>query len=257
MKNLVFCVPSYKRPEPIKTLELFPTAQVYVAKEEKESYIKANPQADIREVPDGVQGNLCRVRNYILDQNKDSAVVILDDDISAILHMEVEGNIKCWKPVASEKLPSLFCKFADLVEEWGFDYFGLQCNSDSMVSRNITPFSTVSYIGGPVQGFLERNTCRYDENLPLKEDYDMTLQQCNKRRGCLRFNMYCYHAKQSVQAGGCASYRTILREKEQFEMLQKKWGSKIVKSDSSNKGRSSKEKIIDYNPIIHIPIKGV
>lgn len=257
MKNLVFCIPSYKRPEYVKTLNLFPTAKIYVAESQVEEYEKNNPKENIEIVPDSVQGNLCRVRNFILGVNKDSAVVILDDDISAIKHMKVVGNIKKWEEVDREKLVGIFCRMADLTEEWGFKYFGLQCNADSMVSRNITPFSTVSYIGGPVQCFLEGNECRYDENLPLKEDYDMTLQQCNKYRGCLRFNMYCYMAKQSEQVGGCASYRTIMAEKEQFERFQKKWGTAIVKKDSSNKGRSNKMKVIDYNPIIHIPIKGV
>lgn len=47
-------------------------------------------------------------------------------------------------------------------------------------------------------------------------------------------------------------------EREQFELLQKKWGSNIVRLDTSNKGRSRKNrKYIDYNPIIKIPIKGI
>lgn len=40
-------------------------------------------------------------------------------------------------------------------------------------------------------------------------------------------------------------------------MLQKKWGSGIVKVDDTNKGRSEKRKLADYNPIIHVPIGGV
>lgn len=257
MKKLEFCIPSYKRPEKIQTLELFPDAVVFVAESEEEEYKKNNPSARIKTVPDKVQGNLCRIRNYILDVMAGNAIVILDDDISAIKHLTVRGERKTWEKVENEKLPGIFCQFAEITEEWGFDYFGLQCNSDIMVSRLITPFSTVSYIGGPVQGILPTNKCRYDERLYLKEDYDMTLQQCNVKRGCLRFNLYCYNAKQSKQKGGCASYRSIEEEKRQLELLRQKWGGKIVKIDNSNKGRSAKEKVIDYNPIIHIPIKGV
>lgn len=42
-------------------------------------------------------------------------------------------------------------------------------------------------------------------------------------------------------------------------MLQKKWGSKIVKFDTSDRSHSStkSKKIIDYNPVIKAPIKGV
>jgi hypothetical protein len=51
--------------------------------------------------------------------------------------------------------------------------------------------------------------------------------------------------------------RNRQREREQFELLQKKWGNNIVKEDASNKGRSKKVKKFDYNPIIKVPIKGI
>jgi hypothetical protein len=60
-----------------------------------------------------------------------------------------------------------------------------------------------------------------------------------------------------VNEGGCASYRNREREKQQIEALRQKWGSDIVKMDTTNKGRSKKKKLEDYNPIIHIPIKGI
>ena len=57
--------------------------------------------------------------------------------------------------------------------------------------------------------------------------------------------------KQAKQAGGCATYRTNEKEKEQFLLLQRKWGGKIVKKDKGSR------RSFDFNPIIHIPIKGV
>lgn len=134
---------------------------------------------------------------------------------------------------------------------------GGNCNMDKLSYREYTPFSFSSYIGGPFQAFIKGNECFYDERLPLKEDYDMTLQQCNKYRGCLRLNFLTYDVKQSEQAGGCATYRNYLKEKEQFELLQAKWGSEIVKEDKSNKGKTKKKKMFDYNPIIKIPINGI
>lgn len=96
------------------------------------------------------------------------------------------------------------------------------------------------------------------ERLRIKEDYDMTLQNCNKYRGCLRVNSYFYDCKQSKQAGGCATYRNYQRETEQLELLQKKWGKSIVKIDNVvNQNAKRAKKNIDYNPIIRIPIKGV
>ena len=128
---------------------------------------------------------------------------------------------------------------------------------DEMAYRHASPFSTVSPVLGPFQCFMKGNRCFYDETLPLKEDYDMTLQQLNLERVILRVNAYHYVCKQSVNEGGCASYRNREREKQQIEALCQKWGSDIVKLDTTNKGHSKKKKLDDYNTIIHIPIKGI
>jgi hypothetical protein len=103
-------------------------------------------------------------------------------------------------------------------------FWWINVNSDKKCYREYSPFSMVAYIWWPFQCFLKDGGLRYDENLPLKEDYDMTLQQCNKYRRVLRVNAYHYFCKQSEQSGGCATYRNIEREIQQFEALQKKMG---------------------------------
>lgn len=61
------CCPSYKRPK-VETLEYLPFCKVYVDGKEFDEYKKQNPGATIIKCKDGVQGNLCRVRNYIIDE---------------------------------------------------------------------------------------------------------------------------------------------------------------------------------------------
>lgn len=148
-------------------------------------------------------------------------------------------------------------KYSLMAMELGAKFWGINCNQDRMAYRHCTPFSTIAYIGGPFQCFIKGNRCRYDEKLPLKEDYDMTLQQLNRERVVLRVNSYHYICKQSVNTGGCAAYRNRDFEHEQILAFQKKWGSKIVRIDDTNKGRSDKRKQADYNPIIRVPIGGV
>ena len=211
-KEIIVACPSYKRYK-VETLSYIPFCKVYVAPEEYEAYLDFNPKhtENIVKCPKGVQGNLCRVRNYILDT-------------------EFEHG-------ADELLDFLY-RYSLLCHDWGFKFWGLNCNSDTMSYRQYSPFSTTSYIGGPFQCFLKGNELRYDERLPLKEDYDMTLQNMNLYRGALRLNKYHYVCRQSEQKGGCAMYRNMEREKEQFELLRKKWGSNIVRLDTSNKGRT-------------------
>lgn len=254
--------PSYKRPK-VKTLEYITSCKVWVAEREYEDYIKENPgfENNIISVPNEVQGNVCRIRNYILDQElpKNDAVLLIDDDLYSVKRFEPSGTYGYNEILLSEQeLYEMLEKYSIMCDDFGFLHWGVMCNKDALSYRQTTPFSTVAYIGSPFSVFLHGNDLRYDERLPLKEDYDMTLQQCNKYRGCLRVNKYHYDCKQSEQVGGCATYRNFEREKSQLEMLQKKWGDHIVKIDKQLNHNAKREKVnIDYNPIIHIPIKGV
>ena len=260
--NITVNIPSYKRPK-VETLNYLPFCKVWVDHKEYDDYCRANPNATIISCPEGVQGNLCRIRNWILDREFEAGVdcvIILDDDLKAIGHWTEGANHYGYvdEILKAEDFHEWAEKYATLCEEWGFKQWGLNCNCDPQAYRHYTPFGTVQYLGGPFQAFLN-NPLRYDETLPLKEDYDMTIQQCNKYRGVLRLNAWHYYAKQSVQSGGCASYRNEERERQQFEALQKKWGSDIVKRDGADKSHKAKKekRREDYNPIIKIPIKGV
>lgn len=244
--NIAICCPSYKRPK-VKTLNYIPWCRVYVDGSEYDDYVKENEGANIIRCKDGIQGNLCRVRNYILDvefENGADVVCIIDDDMEGMyLWVCNEDNHTMKKEkILTDGIETIIEKYSLVCQELGFKFWGGNCNQDALSYKPCIPFAFSGYIGGPLQVFLRGNECRYDERLPLKEDYDMALQNCNKYRGCLRVNSLTYNVKQSEQAGGCASYRNIQREKEQFELLQKKWGGKIVREDKSNKGQTKNKK---------------
>lgn len=250
-------IPSYKRPK-VKTLEYLPFAKVWVCETEFDAYKKANPEAEIVSCQKGIQGNVCRIRNHIMRtefQNGYDVVCIVDDDMSGIFYWEQKKQKKLQ---AEEFLPFLE-KYSIMADDIGAKMWGVNINKDKQVYIEYTPFATKSYLGGPFQVFLKGNECFYDERLPLKEDYDMTLQQLNKYRVVLRVNKFFYSVKQSEQSGGCATYRNLEKEQQQLDLLIKKWGSKIVRVDKTDRSHNLKKKKvkIDYNPIIRVPIKGV
>ncbi len=261
MKISINC-PSYKRPH-IETFDYIPSCKAWVAENEFDSYIKENEgfEKNIICVPNEVQGNVCRIRNYILrhELEKNDVVLLIDDDLRAIGRFEPVGVYGYNDIILTEKeLYEMLEHYSVLCDDFGFKHWGIMCNRDALSYRQTTPFSTVSYIGSPFSVFLKGNDLFYDERLPLKEDYDMTIQQCNKYRGVLRVNKYHYDCKQSKQKGGCATYRNYIREEQQLKLLQKKWGNSIVKIDNVlNHNAKREKKNIDYNPIIHIPIGGV
>ena len=238
-----YFAPSYKRPKGTTTQGNYPFVKYVVAEFEAEDYLKEGLDCWI--VPDSAQGNLCRVRNYILDNADTDKIVMVDDDMTGLARWENQ------KP--NRLNPGEFQEFCEMgfqvADDLKIKYWGVNLLSDKGAYREYTPFSFKSYIGGPFQAFNSLDL-RYDEKLPLKEDYDLSLQVLNKYRKTLRFNAYHYLVKQHTNVGGCADYRTIQYEKEQMAALVRKWGSKIVKQDFSAKG-------YDINPIIKVPIGGV
>lgn len=234
--NISINAPSYKRPDDVRTLSYLPMCRVWVDCKEYDAYKENYPEADIISCPDGVQGNLCRIRNYILKQEFErgmDVVLIIDDDFTCLRRFEFDG-MDGWgydtHIITKDEIISFIEKYSILADEFGAKFWGVNCNCDPMAYRHNTPFSTRSYIGGPFQCFLKGNRCWYDESLPLKEDYDMTLQQLNMERVVLRVNAYHYLCKQSEQKGGCATYRNRQREEEQLDALRRKWGGQLLRS---------------------------
>lgn len=240
--------PTYKRSDKCTTHKYL-SEVVYVVREaEAEDYKDVHDKLWI--VPNEAQGNLCRIRNYILDNCGEENVLLLDDDIKSFNVWN--GNKQ--RKLEEEDVYEMIQRGFQLAEDLDVVFWGLNCLSDKGSYREYTPFGTRSYIGGPFQAH-RNNDLRYDEKIYLKEDYDMTLQVLNKYRKNLRLNMYSYTCAQANLEGGCADYRTVKRDLEHNDLLQKKWGSKIVTFDKSNK--SGKNKSFDINPIIKVPIKGV
>ena len=245
--KIVFYAPSYKRPEKSITQKLYPFVKLVVKESEAEEYIQNGNE--VVKCPDNIQRNLCRVINWILDNLFLDAdcLILLDDDCRGIGRWQDQTYYK----FNSEELFESCEIWAKLCSDFGFKFWGLNCVVDKGAYREYTPFGTLQYIGGPFQAFLKDNYIRYDEDLPLKEDYDITLQNILEFGGALRINFASYDVKQAEQEGGCATYRNLDYEREQFYSLQKKWGKDIITRDKGSK------KSFDFNPILKIPTKGV
>ena len=247
----IYC-PSYKRADTCFTHVGLPQVTYVVHEDEADAYLKNHDK--VIGVSSENQGSYPKACNYILRNNRDKRIVIMDDDVSGIFRFV---NRKP-KKLNCEQVDDFIYKASNLVEEFGAKYWGVNIIQDKQAYVEYTPFSTVSYCGGPFQGFVY-NDLLFDEEMLLKEDYDMTLQQLNKYRKVFRFNMYHYVSKQSNNVGGCATYRNFEEESYRLSRLQKKWGSHIVQVDVNNRSHNlkKKKKKFDYNPIIRPPIKGV
>ena len=253
--------PSYRRPQGVTTTGLIPDVRLWICEADEEEYRKHNPKADLVVVPDSVQGNVCRIRNRILDQSYEEgvdAVCIVDDDMTSLAYFQRRLRRK----LRTAQIMPWLERYSILAEEWGARMWGVNVNQDKQCYREYTPFSTLSFIGSPFTVHVH-SPLRYDESLPLKEDYDMTLQHLNEYRIALRLNKFHYVVKQGLsgsgQTGGCATYRNLEREEAQFRLLQAKWGKKLVREDKNDRSHSTTKRkgAQDFNPVLRVPIQGV
>ena len=252
--------PSYKRPGGVDLLKYLPWCRIWVCETEAEDYQRANPGAEVVAVPVGVQGNLCRIRNYILDREFErgmDAVCLMDDDIRRIEYFEQGRRNR----LPADDILDWLVRYSVLARELGARLWGVNVNRDGQSYKAFAPFSMLTYIGGPFSVHLP-NPIRYDERLALKEDYDLTLQHLNRFRRVLRLNKFYYIVKQGAsgtgQVGGCAGFRNVQREMELMKLLQKKWGTRIVRTDNNERNHSSrKRRRFDINPVMKVPIRGI
>lgn len=240
--------PSYKRADVCKTHKYIPSVTYVVRESEAEDYKGVHDKLWI--VPDSAQGNVARIRNYMLENAPEDNIVFMDDDIKHFGRFNGNELTK----LDNEGVLNMIQEGMQLAKELGTCYWGINLLQDKGAYREYTPFGTKQMVLGPFCGHM-KNPFRYDEKIYLKEDYDMSLQVLNKYRKTLRMNMYHYVCDQATLRGGCADARSVSREMEHIFLLQKKWGNDIVKLDNSNK--SNKNKTFDINPIIKVPIKGV
>lgn len=251
MSEITIASPSWKRADTCSSHQYLPELRYVVCASQAEGY-RANG-LPVWECPDSAQGNVSRVRNWILDNSPTKNTLILDDDFYYLGRWNGNGHAKMSTDDAMEFIEQGF----SLADQFGVKFWGVNIIQDKGAYREYTPFALNSVVLGPFGGFIDPD-CRYDEGLPLKEDYDMSLQMLNKHRKILRVNFAHYVCKQHTNKGGCADYRTVEFEQDQFEALRRKWGGKIVRRDSGNsKTNRKKQAAYDINPIIRIPIGGV
>lgn len=253
----VINVPTLMRAGNMETWRIFPGADYWIHEGEIEDYKREHKGIKVRPIPDKLRGNVARVRNYILDnqKNKKDACLMLDDDM---IKFGFFYNKKPNYIEDSYAFSRILEKYNTMALDLGVNLWGVNCNQDKQSYREYTPFSMLSYISASFSVFMPGNDLRYDERFSLKEDYDMTIQQLLKFRKVLRVNNFFYVKRSAEQKGGCALYRNIAKENNQIKMLQKKWGVKIVRVDKQDRSHNtSKKKTFDINPIIRVPIKGV
>lgn len=238
---------SYKRAGDISSDRVFKNAKIVIPESQFKEYDQYEYKngCELLPIPDEADGNIARKRNYILDNFQsmcDGNMAIVDDDYDYIAMMEQGNQYK----LTTDQVEAMLINGFQMCKDLGTVMWGLNVQTDPRFYNEFAPFTMLSVCLGPFQAFCN-NPLRYDEDLYLKEDYDMSLQVLQKYHKILRFGKYSYQVNHFNKTGGVVSYRTKGKEIEQLKRLEQKWGSKVVKYDVSK----------DVDPIVKVPLKGI
>ena len=96
------------------------------------------------------------------------------------------------------------------------------------------PISFNGSINGSVLGILN-NGSKFDENFPVKEDFEFILRNYYKNGGFLKFNFFYWRTKHWANKGGCVDYRTNEMEEEAIKKLSRSYQKNIKTGKNKNK----------------------
>lgn len=237
-----YLIPTYRKSE-IKTAELLKDLD-YLLFTDKQDFDILDKKYNCFLLPDGVQGNISRVRNFILNYARDkkiSSFVMCDDDISILYKYdaEIKSRRREINPIIFDNILNCFdnlfienekCIGWTISEtEQPRDYKGkIDCNNACFMSGTFSIY------------FTDRINFEFDENLSLKEDYDFTLQALTSGKIIYRFKGLCYKPERATlnikNFGGCSTYRTKEKELQQIKLMEQKWKGLIKFKDGDING---------------------
>lgn len=257
--NIKYVCPSYKRADECLVLNFLKKIKVYVTPEEYGDYCKYNKGCEDRIIacPEGIQGNgKSKCLNWLLDTQWDDntdAIIMIDDDVSGIYkHIKNEKD----ELISEEEFYELVESWVILGKEWKCGIFALSPSTDPLVYDEFCPFRVHGYCDGQVTGWLWKNELRYDEELTIKEDVDFALKNWQKYKKCLRIEKYYPKSKAFTNKGGCNEFRSKEEEKRQFKIMQKKWGSEIIRPNRPTGRKNSKIKSFGGAIKLNLPLEG-
>jgi TET-associated glycosyltransferase-like protein len=177
-----------------------------------------------------VGGPLCHARNLAVSDAMDCGLpcVQLSDDLQSTILLTRHGD------GFTSRIPT----FADVVatlsaacDETGARLAGV-APTDNQYWVPPRPISTACFLVGDCL-YIRPNTCRFDEALPLKEDYDYTAQHLSTYGVIARCEWILMTFAHRSNKGGAVYSRNADTEAQAIAYLQAKWGDQVIKPHPS------------------------
>ena len=232
---MLIAIPSKGRPQILNSSEIFKEIDnciMFVPENEKRDYCNYQPVKVIG-VPNKFSG-ITKTRNWILDYANGDDVVFIDDDVKfAGITLNIGYHKKTIRKNDGNFWINEFNKIFSVCYGINAKIWGLKTESSSKSNYTYFPFRTASYITASCMGILGDTGLRFDENFPVKEDYEICLR-CLKEDGLILSAQYIvWENDHWYKDGGCKTYRTGQMELDCIKRLQEMYPGMVrVKQES-------------------------
>jgi hypothetical protein len=109
----------------------------------------------------------------------------------------------------------------------GAGLFGFATQPKPQERASNRPFKLRKWVSAQGMGMIDRSL-KFDPNLRLKEDLDMSIKNLQKNRIVWSDERWCMYTEHWSNSGGLQPVRTSDREDEAFGYILDKWGSGVV-----------------------------
>lgn len=207
---------------------LFPSATIVVPCDQWVDYavlavdgVPVSPR--LQTIPGKVQG-ISAVRNWIVRQFDEDAIVMIDDDIKACVSLV---SLRCRKLLPDE-IVSMISNTAHCAHGAGARIFGWHQRSDPKLLNRCDPFGLHHWVGG-VLGVIKTGGMApgWDELLRCKCDIDACLSEFLERRIVWQDARFCFVQERDKNLGGNSVFRSEDRIATERRYLKSKWKGHI------------------------------
>lgn len=225
---MLIAVPSKGRAGLTSTNKILKESAVFFIPESEYHQYKGIVK-NIECVPKDVQG-ITKTRNWILKNTSEKRVVMIDDDVvnQGYNFLDIRRTKKIQIKEEGFWIEE-FLKYFDITEQMGYKIWGTRTESSPRGSYPYKPILTRTYVTASLMGIINDGEYLFDENFPVKEDYEICLRHIKDKGGILGIRYLHWENNHWVKDGGCKDYRTIEMEKSCIKKLIRLYPNMISK----------------------------
>lgn len=196
-------------------LEGLPHAWLVPAAEVSEYQAAGATSVIAQDNPHGITG----ARNQALAharKERAGVCVQLSDDMRRVQRLGDDGKAHPYTAASAAR------DLAQALDETGYGYAGCSPTANAFYAKD--RIHRAAFIVGDFSAIdVTRPPLWFDEALPLKEDYDYTLQHYAWNGGVARCDWLLPTFRHRTNPGGAVAYRTAELEQEAIRILKTKW----------------------------------